>query len=80
MPIACCDLQFNQNCESKKVILLSNGNLLIEYEDLENSKKYLIEATIFENEIFVIQKMQLNYNFQLITQLNNGLILIIKKK
>jgi hypothetical protein len=50
----------------------------MEYEDNQNNKKYLIEVTIFENEIFDIQKIQLKYNFQLITQLKNGAIAIIK--
>ena len=59
--------------------MLSNGNLLLEYEDIEKQKKYLIEAKIFENEIFVIQKIHLKYQFQLITQLKNGTIVIIKK-
>ena len=79
-PIACSYLQFNRSCYIKNIILLSNGNLLLEYEDLENNKKYLIEATIFENEIFAIHKIQLKYNFQLITQLKNGSIAIIKNK
>jgi hypothetical protein len=79
-PIACSYLQFNLGCYTKNIILLSNGNLLLEYEDVENNKKYLIEATIFENEIFAIKKIQLKYNFQIITQLKNGSIVIIKSK
>ena len=79
-PISYSFLQFNQSCYIKNIILLSNGNLLLEYEDLENNKKYLIEATIFENEIFAIQKIQLKNNCQLITQLKNGSIIIIKNK
>ena len=78
-PIAYSSLKFNKNCYTEKIILLSNGNLLLEYEDLEKEKKYLIEATIFENEIFVIHTIQLKYQFQLITQLKNGTIVIIKK-
>ena len=78
-PIAYSSLKFNNNCYTEKIILLSNGNLLLEYEDLEKEKKYLIEATIFENEIFVIHTIQLKYQFQLITQLKNGTIVIIKK-
>jgi hypothetical protein len=77
--IAYSSLKFNNDCYTEKIILLSNGNLLLEYEDLEKEKKYLIEATIFENEIFVIHTIQLKYQFQLITQLKNGTIVIIKK-
>ena len=78
-PIAYSSLKFNNSCYTENIILLSNGNLLLEYEDIESQKKYLIEATIFENEIFVIQKIQLKYQFQLITQLKDGTIVIIKK-
>ena len=38
-PIAGCHLQFNRSCYTKNIILLSNGNLLLEYEDIENKLK-----------------------------------------
>ena len=79
-PIACSYLQLNLSCHTNNIILLSNGNLLLEYKYTDKDKNYLVEARIFENEIFLIKKIQLKYNFQIITQLKNGSIVIIKSK
>ena len=78
--IAWCLLEISNNCYCKKIIKIPNGNLLIEYEDHYYEKKYLIEATIFQNEIYVIQKTEINYDYKLITCLNNGKIILVNNK
>lgn len=75
--VATCSLNLSNNGYCNKIILIPNGNLLIEYEDHFYNKKYLIEAIIFKKEIFAIHKIEIQKNHKLFSCLKNGKIIII---